>query len=60
MENTTDCNNGSGAPIQIGLTPLDRLICLIAQIEVEKYLKEVNHDGSKGSIQDENSHLRPL
>lgn len=60
MENAADSKIGFGAtPKQTGLSPLDRLICLIAQIEVEKYLQEVNHSCSKGA-KDENSHIRTL
>ena len=44
---------------QTELSPLDRLIFLIAHIEVEKYLREINDHGCKDN-QHENSHLRTL
>lgn len=62
MENAVDDKASFNITIAQGLagvSPLDRLICLIAQIEVEKYLQEGNHHNTQGT-DDESSHLRTL
>lgn len=43
------------------MSPLDRMIRLLAEIEVERYLGETNKkEHSPDHAEDQSSHLRPL